>query len=436
MSRVATLLILLLAAGRAAAREGADLERDVVRAAGNGDLPTLTELLAKGAPPDARSPAGTALQLAVDLGRTEAARLLLGAGAKGVNDPYGPKKLRLLTLAAWKGSAELVELLLAHGADVAAVEPDGGDALGGAVAAGSLPCLERLLAAGADPNRRSARGLTAVARAAIHGRPEPLKVLLERRGDLEVRDHAGVTPLMFAAALGREEAVKLLLERGARPWPFENLGRSALTEARRLKDPEARDRIVAMLKAAGAPDRPDLRPADAQLLAACRRGDLAGVKAALKRGADLHVRGILVNGQWDRNCLSAAVRHPALVDFLLERGIDPHMVDGSGFTALHAAARDGVPVVVRTLVARGLDPNAPSRSGYTPVFETQNGPERPGNLAVLLERGGDPNGKAPGGEALLARARELKYRRIEKLLLDAGAVDPEVAPTATRSAAR
>jgi hypothetical protein len=92
-------------------------------AAGAGDLDVIRAALEAGADveagPEQRSPMGpvtfTPLMAAAMMGRAEAARLLLGAGA----DPRGPGDAPIgpLTMAAMRGDAPIVHLLLEAGAD-------------------------------------------------------------------------------------------------------------------------------------------------------------------------------------------------------------------------------------------------------------------------------------------------------------------------------
>jgi hypothetical protein len=62
-----------------------------------------------------------------------------------------------LHVAAGKGDAEAISLLLARGADVHGLDADGISPLHRAAQAGSLAAVDRLLAAGADPNLRDGK---------------------------------------------------------------------------------------------------------------------------------------------------------------------------------------------------------------------------------------------------------------------------------------
>ena len=150
-------------------------------AAAAGDVGRLAELLAADAAElDARGAGGwTPLHLAAHFGRTEAARLLLARGAS-VRAPSANAIANTPLQAGLAGAAdlELVELLLAHGADPAAAGGGGWTPLHLAASRGAVPLVRRLLAAGADPRARSDDGRDAAAVARERGHPE-LAVLLE-----------------------------------------------------------------------------------------------------------------------------------------------------------------------------------------------------------------------------------------------------------------
>jgi hypothetical protein len=91
---------------------------DIWTAAGTGNIPALTEHLAARTDLNAREPAGgnTPLMLSAMFGQTEAARLLIGKGAKvDVKNNDGSTALHI---AAFFCQLETAGLLLDKGADV------------------------------------------------------------------------------------------------------------------------------------------------------------------------------------------------------------------------------------------------------------------------------------------------------------------------------
>jgi len=122
----------------------------------------------------------TALGLAAFFGHRDVAELLIGAGAP-INEPSrNPMHVAPLHSALAGRHEAIVDLLLADGADVNAVQADGYTPLHEAAQNGDQAMARRLVAAGADPRARLDSGATPAdsARAAGH---EVLAEWLESR---------------------------------------------------------------------------------------------------------------------------------------------------------------------------------------------------------------------------------------------------------------
>jgi ankyrin repeat protein len=166
---------------------------------------------------DAGSP--TDLAVHVGLGDLEAIRAAVEANPSALFHGYGHLGYSALHFAADTGRAAAVPVLCELG-----LPPDVEDASGHAplrYAARNEPeieVLEALVAAGADVNRASPRGHTALAGACRHRRSLPgVRWLLEHGADPDRASVEGVTPLHKAVGNGVAEMVALLLEHGADP---------------------------------------------------------------------------------------------------------------------------------------------------------------------------------------------------------------------------
>ena len=140
---------------------------DVFEAATLGDLEQLRKLLA-GDPALAKAfaPDGfTALHLAAFFAQSDAAQVLLRAGADPNAVARNTMKVAVINSAAASGRADLVKLLLEAGADPNARQMAGYTALHAAAAHDNLEMAQALLDAGADPSLRSDDGQTAAEKA-------------------------------------------------------------------------------------------------------------------------------------------------------------------------------------------------------------------------------------------------------------------------------
>jgi N-acyl-D-amino-acid deacylase len=178
----------------------------------------LKDILHRGTPPDVRTRDGTTpLMVAALHGSAEMVELLLehGADTRAVNQ-------RGVTALLWGArDADKVRLLLGRGADPNARSDLGNTPL--MVAAGSpagASAVAHLLAHGADiePSNKAER--TALELAAMGGDTQTVRLLLAKArelGKLEKVIHDAGPSVALAANYGFHEIVKLLLDHGADP---------------------------------------------------------------------------------------------------------------------------------------------------------------------------------------------------------------------------
>ena len=139
-------------------------ELDLFSAAAIGDEARVTQLLERdhAAAETFAGDGFNALQLACFFAQPACARLLLERGASVEAISKNGMELRALHAAAAGRSLEVLELLLAHGADANAPQHGGWTALHAAVNNRDAMMVAALLARGADPKRANEFGKTPV----------------------------------------------------------------------------------------------------------------------------------------------------------------------------------------------------------------------------------------------------------------------------------
>lgn len=188
-----------------------------------------------------------------------------------------------------KDETELVQVMLAHGADLHAKTANQYTALEGTVSYNHPIVTEWLLENGANPNEQYADG--------------------------------GM-PLRLAASADYPEMICLLLRYGARVNAANQDGRTALMEASAYGS----DLTVAQLMRAGANVNQTDKDGTTALLWASGTGSLRVMRLLLAQGASLHVE---VNG-WTPLRYAVEYENPAMVELLLAHHADLHCRDDEG----------------------------------------------------------------------------------------------------------
>jgi ankyrin repeat protein len=319
-------------------------------------------------------------------GDVEAVRSLLKEGAD-VNSAQGDG-MTALHWAAELGDAEVAEVLLYAGANVAAVTRLGDyTPLHLASEGGRTDVVRQLLDAGADPAAvTSTGGATPLHLAAAAGSAETIEALVEAGADVDAAEAAwGQTPLMFASSAGRVEAVRALLQGGA---DLSVQTKVIDIPARAAEDRAAgqvRDQILAAFRGEQPPGT-SWQPTPDQVQAAvaaanAARGHVAGAMTDTDRGPEARAP--------DPDLGELATRSPAGGRY--DNSYASLVYRQGGLTALHHAVREGEVEVAMALIDAGADIDAVSAGDLTSpmLMATINGHF---DLALmLLERGADPN---------------------------------------------
>lgn len=297
------------------------------------------------------------LLCAIDSGRPELVRLLLSHGADA-DDP-GDGCCTPLLHAIRGGRVKSAEVLIDHGADVnrrhdgpcrsthAHPVPAGATPLIAAARFKRGELVERLLAAGAEASLTDARGRSAADHAARRGDVAMMNRLVAAGAPLTTDERtrhnaALLTSLRHADAAGALAA----LGRGADANAADRDGRSALIAAARGGMVE----VVEALLAAGADPNHVAKWGESPLRVSALRRNSRIVRSLLAAGADVNARQV-------PGSIPADERNTVFI---------------SGESALHDAAAWGSTDVLEALLEAGADVNFAGDADVTPLVAAVN----------------------------------------------------------------
>ncbi|NWY73530.1 RAI14 protein, partial [Erithacus rubecula] len=134
-------------------------------------------------------------------------------------------------LAATKGHAECLRIMVTHGADVTAQDGAGHSALHLAAKNSHPDCIKRLLQSKCPVDSTDNSGKTALHYAAACGCLQAVQLLCEHKCPINIKDLDGNIPLLLAVQNGHTEVCKYLLDHGADINTRDKNGRTALMMA-------------------------------------------------------------------------------------------------------------------------------------------------------------------------------------------------------------
>ena len=333
-------------------------------------------------------------------GNHDTVRALLKEGAD-VNTAQADG-MTALHWAAQKNDVDLAKMLLYAGANVKATTRIGGyTPLLVAAKLGHAQVIDALLASGADPNGRTMNGTTPLMFAAQAGNLAAVQALLDKGADVNAKEKVkGETALTFAAAYGRADVVRLLTAKGAdvnvttKAVDLAAFNKEEQERLLQFQQQQAQGGRGGAQGAAGQGGRrgfnPNAKPGIerqynyTELVAywggvtplhlAARQGELETTKALLEAGANVNQRAL---GDNSTPLLIATINgHFDLAKYLLDKGADPNAAEHNGVTPLYAALNC-------QWAAKALYPQ--------PRAYEQQKASYLDLMAALLDKGADPN---------------------------------------------
>ncbi|XP_026090625.1 ankycorbin-like isoform X1 [Carassius auratus] len=149
-----------------------------------------------------------------------------------------------LHVAATRGQAECLAVILAHGADVSLQDASGFTALHLAAKNNHPECAKKLLQAKCVVDAADSSGRTALHHAAASGDTVIVQLLCEHKCHVNLKDSDGFTPLLLSASHSHAEVCQSLLDWGANINARDKDGRTAVMLASESSCPAAVELLV------------------------------------------------------------------------------------------------------------------------------------------------------------------------------------------------
>jgi ankyrin repeat protein len=390
--------------------EGANNGRctPITMAAWGGHAPVIRLLVSRGADPNgapeqvarrhrpidtaARHGHAEAVEALIEAGAVYSLDHLLMVGARGRLEPIlaadsaaaarplaGGSPPLHLALTSSQGAA-LLELLVTHGADLAARDQVGRTALHVAIENQNLEAARWLIERGAPVDLLAAAGMGDAERVA--------SLLAEDPSRARAVQADGMTPLFYAAWAGDVPSTRRLLEAGAAVSPRARRLWACLTPLHAALQRGHRE-VAAVLLEHGADvnacgdERELYWPTP--LHVAARWGTEADLLRLLEHGADPNAGSAAPDTLNSALAWGVMARKVELVRLLLERGLD--LRHPRHREALHQAAQRGCSEMVRLLIENGADPGVSNGQGQTSLELARRSGHA--EVVVLLEAHAD-----------------------------------------------
>jgi ankyrin repeat protein len=327
-----------------------------------------------------------------------------------VDDGKGGSPLVAALLAR---RSDMIDELLAAGAKVGGIAPDGSTPLMLSMAPefGALP--KRLIGLGADASTRTASGKTAFGEALKNGRDELAASLLPSLDLAKTVEPGGWTPLLLALRYSAADTVVTLLDGGCDRSAVAEGGWGALHLAARFT-PKVIPRLLPATSSAVNARKADGGTA---LALAAQFGDRELVRALLSAGADPSIANA---AGWTALMFALRYGKAENVAELMRFPKTLTAVNADGWNALHFAARycpgslpEAFEAAKGSSVTLGLEER--TRNGYT-LLHLAVVSHSCATVRWLIEHGCDRQAKTSEGQTALDIAREQGDFAMQELL--------------------
>jgi ankyrin repeat protein len=296
--------------------------------------------------------------------------------SKGASLAKGGLGHTTLHLAAISGHADLLELLLSHGAATSAVNEQGYSALQCAVESGNTMAVSILVERGYQTDSSSLH-------LAVHsGRLEIAQLLTSKGVQVNFVGKDGFTPLMVAAAIGHVAMLEHLLENGADlSLRTTDKGHSPLDMA------VISHQLGSVIAIFNSPSYSAKFRTDRSYAWTAAGKDTSSESKIWKHIYERtechrdHGAAIL---HW-----AVANSNEQLLDLVMQSGIDLKLPNSDGWSALHAAAMAGNTGMLKAILAKGIEIDYQGHSLRTALHQAVVA-NQPVAVTFLLQNGANP----------------------------------------------
>ena len=264
-----------------------------------------------------------------------------------------------LQWAAAQGNLEVVNFLIAKGADVNYKDSHGSDVITYAASAGNknLAVYDALIKAGANPKVKNESGTNLIMEAIPNDSDLKITNYFISKGiSLNEKDKFGRTTADYSTKLGNLKILDQLIAKGVKPT---DQALFFATQGSRMKENgvEVFQELVNKYKLNPKAINPE---GQTLLHALSRRGNLETINYIISQGADIKVVDKTGNTAL---IVASAGKNAELIQLLLEKTNNINAINLNGESALTKATATGSPEILNLLLEKDANPNIIDKQG-------------------------------------------------------------------------